>query len=370
MIYLLTCLTVTRIRMYIIGNSILNLLLTYRTLFRFDKFNSKYNPLGQSVLRELYIKTDNFMGGQYFADIVKQVGEDLEESKYQHAEPRLSIYGRRYDEFEKLAKWAVNNNVYSSHLVWLIQIPRIFDIYKKNNQINVFQEMINNIFGPIMDATLDPKSHPELARFLEFVVGFDSVDDESKAETFNFTAETATPDKYNSNENPPYSYYLWYMYANICVINQVRAERGLNTFALRPHCGEAGHMYHTATAFLLAENINHGINLRKSPVMEYFYYLCQIGISMSPMSNNALFLPYSKSPFKEFFQRGQNIALSTDDPLQFHLTKEPLIEEYSVASQVWKLNSVDMCEIATNSVHMSGFKHALKVRNIIFFIFL
>ena len=70
---------------------------------------------------------------------------------------------------------------------------------------------------------------------------------------------------------------------------------------------------------------------------------------------------FSKSPFKEFFQRGQNIALSTDDPLQFHLTKEPLIEEYSVASQVWKLNSVDMCEIAANSVRMSGFKHELKV---------
>jgi hypothetical protein len=82
------------------------------------------------------------------------------------------------------------------------------------------------------------------------------------------------------------------------VINQIRKERGMNTFALRPHCGEAGHIYHTATAFLLSENINHGINLRKSPVMEYFYYLCQIGISMSPMSNNHLFLPYSKSPFK------------------------------------------------------------------------
>ena len=77
----------------------------------------------------------------------------------------------------------------------------------------------------------------------------------------------------------------------------------MNTFALRPHCGEAGHIYHTATAFLLSENINHGINLRKSPVMEYFYYLCQIGISMSPMSNNHLFLPYSKSPFKGKIQQ-------------------------------------------------------------------
>ena len=105
-----------------------------------------------------------------------------------------------------------------------------------------FQEMLQNIFGPVMDATLNPQKHPELSRFLENVVGFDSVDDESKAETFNFTAETATPDKYQSNENPPYSYYLWYMYANICVINQVRRERGLNVFALRPHCGEGKHL--------------------------------------------------------------------------------------------------------------------------------
>ena len=35
-----------------------------------------------------------------------------------------------------------------------------------------------------------------------------------------------------------------------------------------------------------------------------------------------------------FFQRGMNVSLSTDDPLQIHLTKEPLVEEYSVAAKV------------------------------------
>jgi AMP deaminase len=38
-----------------------------------------------------------------------------------------------------------------------------------------------------------------------------------------------------------------------------------------------------------------------------------------------------------------------------HYTKDPLLEEYSVASQVWKLNSIDQCEIARNSVLQSGF---------------
>jgi len=43
--------------------------------------------------------------------------------------------------------------------------------------------------------------------------------------------------------------------------------------------------------------------------------------------------------------------------------QEPLMEEYSIADQVWKLSSVDMCELARNSVLMSGFSH--KVLSII-----
>lgn len=43
--------------------------------------------------------------------------------------------------------------------------------------------------------------------------------------------------------------------------------------------------------------------------------------------------------------------------MQIHLTKEPLVEEYSVAAQVWKLSATDLCEIARNSVLHSGFPH-------------
>ena len=35
------------------------------------------------------------------------------------------------------------------------------------------------------------------------------------------------------------------------------------------------------------------------------------------------------------WQVGLNVSLSTDDPLMFHHTKEPLMEEYCVAKQVW-----------------------------------
>ena len=37
----------------------------------------------------------------------------------------------------------------------------------------------------------------------------------------------------------------------------------MNVFNLRPHCGEAGPAHHLVTAYLLAENISHGLLLRK-----------------------------------------------------------------------------------------------------------
>ncbi len=40
-------------------------------------------------------------------------------------------------------------------------------------------------------------------------------------------------------------------------------ERGLSTFQFRPHCGEAGSITHLVSAFLTADNISHGLNLKK-----------------------------------------------------------------------------------------------------------
>lgn len=47
------------------------------TFHRFDKFNDKYNPVGESRLREIFLKTDNYIGGKYFADIIKEVSSFL-----------------------------------------------------------------------------------------------------------------------------------------------------------------------------------------------------------------------------------------------------------------------------------------------------
>uniref|UniRef100_A0A4W5QC46 AMP deaminase n=1 Tax=Hucho hucho TaxID=62062 RepID=A0A4W5QC46_9TELE len=294
------------------------------TFHRFDKFNAKYNPIGESILREIFIKTDNHVEGKYFGHIIKEVMADLEESKYQNVELRLSIYGRQRDEWDKLAQWAVKHQVYSNNVRWLLQVPRLFDVYHTKKQLSNFQELLENIFMPLFEVTIDPARHRELHLFLQHVVGFDSVDDESKPEHHCFNMESPLPVNWTEEDNPPYAYYLYYMYANMTCIT------------MSSPCP------------------------LQAPVLQYLYYLAQIGIAMSPLSNNSLFLSYHRNPLPEYLSRGLMVSLSTDDPLQFHFTKEPLMEEYSIAAQVWKLSSCDMCELARNSVLMSGFSHKVK----------
>lgn len=50
--------------------------------------------------------------------------------------------------------------------------------------------------------------------------------------------------------------------------------------------------------------------------------ISQIGIAMSPLSNNALFLTYDRNPLPNYFRTGLNVSLSTDDPLMFAFTRE------------------------------------------------
>ncbi|KAF9583352.1 AMP deaminase [Lunasporangiospora selenospora] len=326
---------------------------------RFDKFNLKYNPIGESRLREIFMKTDNKIQGRYLADITKEVISDLEQSKYQMVEYRISIYGRSEDEWDKLANWVVDNRLFSPNVRWLIQVPRLYNVYKATKMVENFEKILVNIFKPLFEVSQDPSSHPNLHIFLQRVIGFDSVDDESKAER-RIYKKYPYPRVWNTSLNPPYSYYIYYMFANLTSLNKFRQQRGFNTFVLRPHCGEAGDTDHLTSAFLTSFGISHGILLRKVPALQYLFYLTQMGIAMSPLSNNALFLDYERNPFPTFFHRGLNVSLSTDDPLQFHFTKEPLIEEYSVAAQIWKLSGADMCEISRNSVAHSGFENKVK----------
>ena len=80
------------------------------------------------------------------------------------------------------------------------------------------------------------------------------------------------------------------------------------------------------------------------PALQYLYYLAQIGIAMSPLSNNSLFLNYQRNPLPDFLARGLMVSLSTDDPLMFHFTKVKL--PYSNS-----LSKTDTFGIGTNHSH-------------------
>lgn len=326
---------------------------------RFDRFNLKYNPIGDSKLRDIFLKTNNYIGGRYLAEITREVTSDLEQSKYQMCEYRISIYGRSLDEWDKLASWVVDHHLFSPNVRWLIQVPRLYEVYKANGNIDNFEDLLNNVFRPLFEVTHDPSSHPKLHIMLQRVIGFDLVDDESKPER-RFLRQFPPPRQWNYTQSPPYSYWIYYMYANMTTLNQWRRARSFNTLVLRPHAGEAGDPEHLASTYLSSQSISHGILLRKVPVLQYLYYLKQIPLAMSPLSNNALFLAYERNPFPEYFRKGLLVTLSTDDPLQFHLSKEPLLEEYSIATQIYKLSSTDMCELARNSVLQSGWEMEIK----------
>jgi len=333
---------------------------------RFDNFNARYNPFGKGSLRDLFLKSDGPSNGKFFAEILREV---IDQTRTQGSnvllEPRLSIYGKSQNEWDILAKWMVSldkistTSLFNARTKWLIQFPRIFR-FMVGKSVKNFEEYLSNLFKPLFEVSMSPSSHPELAKLLEHVVGFDSVDDESPFDELLESAQTA-PLQCTSG-TPPYSYFAYYTWANIYSLNQLRRMNGLPTFSFRPHAGEAGQVHHLATAFLLADGINHGIMLRSNHTLTYLYYLAQIGMSVSPLSNNALFLPFHKNPFRTFHAIGLNVTLSTDDPLQFHNTAEPLIEEYTIAGKVFKLSSVDLAEIAARSVRQSGWSHEDKCR--------
>lgn len=77
------------------------------------------------------------------------------------------------------------------------------------------------------------------------MTGFDSVDDESKHSDHIFSYKSPKPEEWTTDDNPPYTYYLFYMYANIMVLNNLRKyvltappppSSGLQTYITVPTC--------------------------------------------------------------------------------------------------------------------------------------
>jgi AMP deaminase len=239
----------------------------------------------------------------------------------------------------------------------MICLPRNYRKLRQAGHVKNFGEFLHNLFQPLWEISLHPASDTKFHYFLTHVSGFDCTDDESKVD---LPLTGTYPHDWSSDLNPPYNLYLYYFWANIISLNEFRGSRGLGQFTFRPQCGELGSIDHLIGAFLVANSINHGVTIHKYPPLEYIYYLTQIGITMSPLSNTGQASPYLENPFPHFFHRGLNVSLSTNEPLYYHFTREPLVEEYSIALKIWKMQFNDLCEIARNSVLQSGFSPAWK----------
>lgn len=50
-----------------------------------------------------------------------------------------------------------------------MQIPRLYDIYKAQGIIENFEQLLDNIFQPLFEVSVDPNSHPQLYLFLKSV---------------------------------------------------------------------------------------------------------------------------------------------------------------------------------------------------------
>jgi len=218
-------------------------------------------------LRTLFLKTDNYMKGRFLAELTAEVFEDFDQAKYNNAEFQLTISGKSASEWDKLASWVCRNNLQANHVKWSIQIPRVYSIFRLGNLVQNFEEMLDNIFRPLFEVTVDPSSHPDLHLFLQLVVSFDSVYDESLPE--RKLKNYPMPRDWDSTENPPYFVYSYYLYSNLFVLNSLREELGMNTFLWRPHSGESGDFGHLAVSFMIADSIQHGIILKQTPVLQY-----------------------------------------------------------------------------------------------------
>ena len=78
----------------------------------------------------------------------------------------------------------------------------VFFYHDESSRINVWED----VFKPLFEVTKDPSSHPKLHVFLQRVIGFDTVDDESKTER-RYHRKFPYPKLWDYSQSPPYSYW-------------------------------------------------------------------------------------------------------------------------------------------------------------------
>jgi len=65
--------------------------------------------------------------------------------------------------------WCKNDSFLIYIVDTLLQIPRLYNVYKGMGIVTSFQNLLDNIFLPLFEVTIDPASHPQLHVFLKQV---------------------------------------------------------------------------------------------------------------------------------------------------------------------------------------------------------
>lgn len=78
-------------------------------------------------------------------------------------------------------------------------------------------------------------------------------------------------------------------------------------------------------------------------------------------NNNTLYDTYDYVLYDTVIHLSARHLFAADGVLISEL-EEPLMEEYAIAAQLWKLSTCDVCEIARNSVVQSGLSHQVQRR--------
>ena len=86
---------------------------------------------------------------------------------------------RSYGEWAELAEWfARSPEVDNRHVLWAVQCPRVYHVWRKSGHCPNFGVMLKNFFGPLFDATLRPEEHPQLANLITKIGCIDTVDND------------------------------------------------------------------------------------------------------------------------------------------------------------------------------------------------
>ncbi|SCV03870.1 LAMI_0H11606g1_1 [Lachancea mirantina] len=350
------------------------------------------------MIARTFLEFDNFIDGEYFALlIIKHVIHNLERSKYQIAQ--LSIDFQFTESWwSNFAKWIVRWRLVSYNIRWNLRISRCYSKVFSTGQVPNFQAFLDRLFQPLLNA--EAENNIELQFVLSTLCCFDMVnhmEDDYTWTSFSNPIQEKPLHWVAKGDNPPISLYMYYLNRYIAELNKQRYERHQNTFALRNSCPQKGnrvsqflpkantteHVEALISNLLLCQGgLLHAEPLwNSSPAMVYAFYLLQIPLVLSPLSSVSPYQSmvkrqlfddhqtrtrdvtiqrqgtYTQNPFFQMHKAGLLVTLSTNSVLlNSSYTSEPIIEEFSVAASIYKLNSADLCEFLRNSIVSSGYE--------------